>query len=647
MRLLVTCLVIGALVAACGGTTTTTGPSAGPTATPGAASLSTAAPGSASAGPTAPPSASTGPSDGASAAPTAMPSPSAGPSATASGPPTSAPTAVPTATPSPMELLIRVDSTDETDVVPYPDISYYADGRVIAPGREVGRVEVRTLTADGLALVVERVRASALVGRDRTFSALLPDRGVAAITLRTHLPGSEPVTVRAFVNATPAGDTQAFLDFAALLADPAAWLPSQSWATPSAAPYEPAFMRVTTAIEDVADPPPWPADIESVVWPLAVKFDGIGDVIAGSDGYVLRCGVLPIADATALRAALLDAGALRDADWTGTIPLRYGAERAISYSFLSQLPDGVPACLPETADPGWALDGEIAFVRTGADPIIRLWGAPDGSQPIIARGESPAWSPDGSRLAVIRPRPDDLPDLWVVEVDGGAARRIVRTAVSASWSPAGDRLAVSRSPVDVGDLWLVRPDGTGLRELREGGGQVAWSPDGERLAVVTGTASPMVGVLDVRTGERTDLAAGTDPVWTGEARPRIAYVEWGSGHLAVVDPETGVSTSLPASPGPIEHLIRIESPAAPGWALAFVSNGAAWVLDDLAGSSLRLSAPGEIERVTSAVSGGGWVIGVVSRPGETDLVALQADGDGWFQLTEYGDVTDAAARPAP
>jgi hypothetical protein len=530
--------------------------------------------------------------------------------------------------------------------VPYPDISYHADGTVITPG-SVGELEVRQLTSDGLAAVLDRAAASGLLDRDgRQFSALLPFRGLTATTVEARLPGSGRTRVSAFANAPAAGAAAAFLNLAEALASPADWLPADAWVG-EPTPYVADRVRVMTTLEDVSDPAPAHVDIASVAWPLDTPFDGLGEVLSDEPGYLVRCAVLPAADADAIRRALVAAGAVPDRDWTGTIPLRYGDDRAISYAFAGQLPDGVPSCTPPSADAAWSIDGEIGYVRESSSPVVRLWGVPDGSEPVVARGQGPAWSPDGSSIATIRPRRDDLPDLWVTEVADGDADRIVVTAVSAAWSPRGDLLAVSRSPIDVGDLWLVEPDGTGLHELREGGGQVAWSPDATRLAVVTGTGSPTVGVLDVASGRRVDLLPGTNPTWTREQRPRIACVGWGTDDIVVVDPATGAAERVATAPGPVEQLVTVEAPGRPGWALAFVSAGTAWILDGLHDPPRPLSAPGEVAGGVSALPGGAWLATVVRTVTGTDLVALQADGDGWFQLTDLGDVTEAAARPAP
>jgi Tol biopolymer transport system component len=77
---------------------------------------------------------------------------------------------------------------------------------------------------------------------------------------------------------------------------------------------------------------------------------------------------------------------------------------------------------------------------------------------------SPAWSPDGTRLAYRLNT-----DLAVADRDGSGERRLVRGLLSLiyeppAWSPDGHWIAFTRSG-DEYDLVVVRPDGTGLRRL--------------------------------------------------------------------------------------------------------------------------------------------------------------------------------------
>lgn len=75
-------------------------------------------------------------------------------------------------------------------------------------------------------------------------------------------------------------------------------------------------------------------------------------------------------------------------------------------------------------------------------------------------------------------------DVWTIRADGSGAKRLLRAAYSPAWSPDGTRLAfVSRRSGDE-EIYVVRADGTGLRRLTTMPGadlSPAWSSDGTRL----------------------------------------------------------------------------------------------------------------------------------------------------------------------
>ncbi len=71
------------------------------------------------------------------------------------------------------------------------------------------------------------------------------------------------------------------------------------------------------------------------------------------------------------------------------------------------------------------------WVTPTSDLIDELWLVrPDGSgiHPLLSRftesTQHPDWSPDGQQIAFIADR-DDRSDLWMVNADGTAARRLV------------------------------------------------------------------------------------------------------------------------------------------------------------------------------------------------------------------------------
>src|SRR2546426_691741 len=86
------------------------------------------------------------------------------------------------------------------------------------------------------------------------------------------------------------------------------------------------------------------------------------------------------------------------------------------------------------------------------------------------------------------------------------------------WSPDGRSIAfVSNAKGDVdGELWAADADGSHRRRLHEGPVTFAdWSPDGTRIAF-SGPVSGehRVSVLDIASGETTDLGPGELPRWS-------------------------------------------------------------------------------------------------------------------------------------
>ncbi len=167
--------------------------------------------------------------------------------------------------------------------------------------------------------------------------------------------------------------------------------------------------------------------------------------------------------------------------------------------------------------PAWSPDGKrMAYVsfedRTAAVFVQNLsTGERRKVSGTPGINGAPAWSPDGSTLALTLSK-DGNPEIYTLDVASGSLRRITRDDAidtEASWSPDGRSLVMTSDRGGKPQLYLVPAAGGEPQRLTYEGEYNArgvFSPDGRRLAMVHG----------------------------GEGGYRIAWMDLGSRNLKVV-----------------------------------------------------------------------------------------------------------------
>jgi TolB protein len=210
--------------------------------------------------------------------------------------------------------------------------------------------------------------------------------------------------------------------------------------------------------------------------------------------------------------------------------------------------------------PAWSPDGrKLAFF---SGPPIYLMNADGSEHRILAnprlggRKGSLAWSPDGRKLAFLAHRDCvQFCGLYVVGSDGSGLRNLTSKLDTGygkdsgrvsdpAWSPDGRKLAFVRPNTLFGDwepIYVVKADGSGLRNLTPKPVGIyatpAWSPDGRKIAFVSDRdGNSEIYVMNANgSGQRSltrNPAYDADPSWSHDGQ-KLAFVSNRNGSYGV------------------------------------------------------------------------------------------------------------------
>jgi Tol biopolymer transport system component len=117
-----------------------------------------------------------------------------------------------------------------------------------------------------------------------------------------------------------------------------------------------------------------------------------------------------------------------------------------------------------------------------------------------------AWSPDGSKIAVIHDE-----DIWITSAEKGRPIRITNTPeheMWPAWSPDSRMIAYKYYRSKDPNLYIISVSGGEAQEILAtpaGRDKYAWSPDGKEIAVVADGAISAISIVDGRAREILDL----------------------------------------------------------------------------------------------------------------------------------------------
>jgi len=184
--------------------------------------------------------------------------------------------------------------------------------------------------------------------------------------------------------------------------------------------------------------------------------------------------------------------------------------------------------------PAWSPDGQkLAFISFGVLSVMNADGS--GVRQVFVPRDHVAgysyvvmmrWSPDGQKLvlevdyeAYCQNDFCILGEIWKVDADGSEPRELAE-GFGPAWSPNGRRIAFAGQQHD--EIYAIDPDGTHLAQVTANHQQIVspptWSPDGTRLAFAS-TGGPSYCEILLVNADGTGLVA-IPPVGVEEREPR-------------------------------------------------------------------------------------------------------------------------------
>jgi TolB protein len=203
-------------------------------------------------------------------------------------------------------------------------------------------------------------------------------------------------------------------------------------------------------------------------------------VTSGAFTMTAAVSVIPLAAYSFTRTSLS-----ADGKWTSDV---------LSYSPVDGATRSLPRAseFPSVTAPAWSNDGSrlaVEVIHSYVNPPRTQWtdfssdlyviGGDDATgsswQALTtdALSRSPRWSPDGKRIAYLHQsaRLVSSNDIYIVDAGGGVPLRVTATSGDydrPSWSPDGKRLVFTKWGPETGALFTVNADGSALTRLTYG-----------------------------------------------------------------------------------------------------------------------------------------------------------------------------------
>jgi Tol biopolymer transport system component len=182
-------------------------------------------------------------------------------------------------------------------------------------------------------------------------------------------------------------------------------------------------------------------------------------------------------------------------------------------------------------------NGKIAyFAQEGAVIGIYTIEPDGGDNRFLATGNMPAWSPDGTELAMSLGN-----RIRKVNEDGGGQQQLTDDAtpgthVFPTWSPDGSKIAFISWLNNAGAIWTMNANGSSRTKIFEGAYSLydlTWSPNGDELILhAQAVGSPGSDIYKIGAGgggltNITQSGTAVSPDWSPDAG-KIVYIKQGA-----------------------------------------------------------------------------------------------------------------------
>lgn len=219
--------------------------------------------------------------------------------------------------------------------------------------------------------------------------------------------------------------------------------------------------------------------------------------------------------------------------------------------------------------PAWSPDGRrLAYVSfENKKPVIFVHTLATGRRATVAnfRGSNsaPAWSPDGSRLAVVLTK-DGNSQIYIVNADGGGVQRLISSYgidTEPAWSADGQFIYFTSDRGGVPQIYRANAGGGDVQRVTfEGGYNVSprVSPDGRTLAFITRREGRFqLATLDLPTRQMqvlTDSSKDESPSFAPNGRMILFATEVGRrGVLSAVSVDGRIKQRLSVAAGDVRE----------------------------------------------------------------------------------------------